>query len=69
MIGHYQSPQLFPRRIDTHGNLLPLAGDGELLPLNDQSWPPDLDRVPAKAYPETIYFTLAVPRKGARKAG
>lgn len=53
IIGSYQSPQLY-RRFDA---------DGNWLPLNDQSWPPDLDRVPAEAEPETIYFTLAVPRK------
>ncbi len=53
VIGSYESPQLY-RRYDDEGNWLPL---------NDQSWPPDLDRVPAEAEPETIYFTLAVPRK------
>lgn len=53
VIGSYQSPQLYERYDE----------DGNWLPLNDQSWPRDIDRVPAKAVPETIYFTLAVPRK------
>lgn len=30
---------------------------------NDQSWPPDLDRVPVKARSETVHFWLSVPRK------
>ena len=62
VIGRYQSPQLFPRR-EKDGQLQPIDGDGVLLPLNRQSWPQDLDRVKAPAYPETVYFTLAVPRK------
>lgn len=53
VIGSYQSPQLFARE-DASG--VPLG-------LNDQSWPADLERVPAKAHAETVYFTLAVPRK------
>lgn len=53
VIGSYQSPQLFPRT-DSAGNPLPLY---------DQAWPADLDRVPAPARAETVYFTLAVPRK------
>lgn len=63
IIGEYTSPQLFPRRKDASGKLQPLSGNGALLPLNDQSWPPDLDRVAAPAYPEKVYVTLAVPRK------
>jgi hypothetical protein len=53
VIGSYESPQLFARN-DAQGN--PLG-------LNDQSWPKDLDRTPAMARSETVYFTLAVPRK------
>lgn len=52
-IGSYKSPQLYKRR-DAQGNFLPL---------NDQSWPQDLDRLAAEAEPETVYFTVAVPRK------
>lgn len=53
VVGHFPSPQLFPRE----------AADGTPLPGNDQSWPPDLDRVPATARSEEVYFTLAVPRR------
>ncbi len=61
VIGTYRSPQLFPRT-DASGNFLPL---------NEQAWPEDLERVPAAARSETIYFTLAVPRKevSARRDG
>jgi hypothetical protein len=59
VIGSYESPQLFPRT-DANGN--PLS-------LNEQTWPPDLDRVPAPTRPETIYFTLAVPRKEVSARG
>ena len=61
VIGTYESPQLFPR----------YDAQGQFLPLNDQVWPPNLDRVPAPARSETVYFTLAVPRKeiSARGAG
>lgn len=34
-----------------------------ILPLNDQSWPKDLDRTPAQAREETVYFWMTVPRK------
>ena len=53
IIGSYESPQLFPRYDD----------QGNFLHLNDQSWPADLDRVPAPARSETVYFTISVPRK------
>lgn len=53
IVGRYESPQLFPRR----------DAQGHLLPLNDQSWPPDLDSVAAPARSETVYVTFAVPRK------
>jgi len=59
VIGSYQSPQLYER----------YDADGNWLALNDQSWPPDLDRVPAKAVPETVYFTLAVPKKEVSARG
>lgn len=61
VIGTYRSPQLFPRT-DEQGNFLNL---------NLQAWPPDLDRLPAPAREEVVYFTLAVPRKevSARKDG
>lgn len=59
VIGSYQSPQLYKRYDE----------DGNWLPLNDQVWPPDLDRVPAEAVPETVYFTLAVPKKEVSARG
>lgn len=52
VVGSIRSPQLFPR----------FADDGSIIPYNDQSWPPDLDRVAAPDRSETLYFTLAVPR-------
>ncbi len=61
VVGSYRSPQLFQRT----------DGSGRPLGYNDQSWPPDLDRVPVDARAETVYFTLAVPRPevSARGAG
>lgn len=59
VIGTYRSPQLFPRT----------NAAGNFLPLNEQVWPPDLDRVPAPARSETVYFTLAVPRKEVSARG
>ncbi|MBW2526779.1 MAG: hypothetical protein JRI23_21530 [Deltaproteobacteria bacterium] len=53
VIGRFESPQLFARADEA----------GQPLPLNLQSWPPDLDRVAAPARSESVYFTLAVPRK------
>ena len=53
LIGSFESPQLY-RRTDDRGR--PLR-------MNDQSWPADLDRVPAPVYSETVYFTIVVPRK------
>jgi len=52
-IGSFTSPQLFMRT----------DKDGNTLGLNDQSWPPDLDRTVAPARKETVYFWLVVPRK------
>lgn len=53
MVGSFMAPQLYFRE-DEEGN--PIR-------MNDQSWPPDLDRVAAPAKPEQVYFTLVVPRK------
>jgi hypothetical protein len=59
VIGAFDSPQLFDR-FDEEGNLLPW---------NDQSWPPDLDRVAAEPRTERIYFWLAMPRREASARG
>ncbi|MBM4292999.1 MAG: hypothetical protein FJ138_17580 [Deltaproteobacteria bacterium] len=53
------APQLFLRE----------DAEGEPLRMNDQSWPPDLDRVAAPARAERMYFTLVVPRKEASARG
>jgi hypothetical protein len=53
VIGSYMAPQLYDR-VDAAGNPLPK---------NDQSWPADLHRVPAKARAERVYFTLVMPRR------
>ena len=53
VVGSFESPQLFERN-DAEGN--PLG-------YNDQSWPPDLDRVPVDARRETVHFWLTVPRE------
>jgi hypothetical protein len=53
VLGTFTSPQLFMRQ----------DAQGKPLGLNDQSWPPDLDRVPAAARAETVVFHLVVPRK------
>ncbi|MBL4636404.1 MAG: hypothetical protein JKY56_21260 [Kofleriaceae bacterium] len=53
VIGSFDSPQL-RKRFDK---------DGNFLDLNLQSWPEDLDRVPAEVTLEKVYFTLMVPRK------
>lgn len=52
VVGSFESPQLFER----------YDANGDFLPLDAQSWPPDLDRRPAKARAETVYFWLTVPR-------
>lgn len=52
-VGRYQSPQLFMRE----------DADGNALPFNDQSWPPDLDMVPAPTRSEDVHFMVAVPRR------
>jgi hypothetical protein len=51
--GSFVSPQLMPR----------FDAEGTPLPLHDQVWPQDLASAPAPAYPEDVYYTLAVPRK------
>ena len=60
-IGSYISPQLFPRE----------DGMGNQLSLNEQVWPADLANKSAPAREETVYFSLAVPRKevSVRKEG
>jgi hypothetical protein len=61
VIGSFEAPQLFFREDE----------NGDKIPMNDQSWPADLHRVPAPARGEQIYFTLVVPRKevSVRKDG
>lgn len=53
VMGSYESPQLFMREDE----------NGEPLNLELQSWPQDLDRVPAPTRSETIYYWLVMPRK------
>ncbi len=55
----FESPQLFERT----------DADGNPLPLDAQSWPPDLDRVAAKARRETVHVLMAVPRKEVSARG
>lgn len=59
VVGSYESPQLFPRA----------DKNGKTLGLNDQSWPKDVDKTAAEARSETVYFTLAVPRKEVSARG
>lgn len=59
VIGYFESPQLFEREDE----------NGEWIGFNDQSWPPDLDRVPAKARSERVYFHLTVPRREVSARG
>ena len=51
-MGWYESPQLFQR-----------GPDGEWIPYDEQSWPPDLDITPVEARSEKVHFTVTVPRK------
>lgn len=53
VIGSFESPQLFERA----------DPDGNLLPLDAQSWPQNLAREKAPARSETVYFWLTIPRK------
>lgn len=59
VVGSYESPQLFERK----------DADGNWLPFDEQSWPQDLYRVPAKARSEKVYFTMTVPRKEVSARG
>ena len=61
VMGSFRSPQLFWREDPA----------GEPLPLDAQSWPPDLHRNVAPARAETVHFWLTVPREevSARGAG
>ena len=59
VIGSFDSPQLFPREDE----------NGDWLPFNDQSWPPDLHAKPAPTRPERVYFYLSVPRKEVSARG
>jgi hypothetical protein len=59
IIARYESPQLFPR-VDAQGSALPLY---------EQAWPPDLSLKPAAARSETVYVTIAVPRKEVSARG
>jgi hypothetical protein len=61
VMGWYDSPQLFDREDE----------DGNVLPLDLQSWPQDLTEKPAKTRSEKVYFWLVVPRKevSARQNG
>lgn len=52
VVGWFESPQLFEREDE----------DGAWLGYNEQVWPADLHRVPAKARSERVYFWLSVPR-------
>ncbi|MCA9538600.1 MAG: hypothetical protein KC620_06910 [Myxococcales bacterium] len=60
LMGSFDAPQLFFREDPE---------TGEPLRKNDQSWPQDLDRVPAPTRSERIYFTLVVPRKEVSARG
>lgn len=53
VMGEFTAPQLFAR----------FDENGERLGLNQQSWPTDLDRLPAETRGETIQFWLVMPRK------
>lgn len=59
VIGYYESPQLFERE----------GEDGQWLPFDAQSWPQDLDRIPAPTRSERVYFHLTVPRREVSDRG
>ncbi|MSP92424.1 MAG: hypothetical protein EXR79_11605 [Myxococcales bacterium] len=58
-VASYDSPQFFDR----------VGKDGRWLGLNDQSWPPDLDKVAVPARKEKVTFWMTVPRKEATANG
>ncbi len=55
VVGTYNTPMLFGRT----------GADGDVLGYNDQSWPADMERVPATAEAEAVTFWMSVPRKDA----
>jgi len=59
VVGSFMSPQLYTARDE----------DGNWLPLNEQRWPKDLDRLAAPVRQERIYFNLSVPRKEVSARG
>ena len=59
VMGSFTSPQLFER----------FDEDGNMLPLDFQSWPQDLDRVAADTRPEEVFFWLVMPRKEVSARG
>lgn len=59
VMGQFESPQLFMREDE----------NGEPLNLELQSWPQDLDRVPAPLRSETVYYWLVMPRKEVSARG
>jgi hypothetical protein len=59
VIGSFVAPQLLRTR----------DAAGEPLDLHYRSWPEDLDRVPATAEGEKVYFWLTVPRKEVSARG
>ncbi len=73
VMGWYESPQLWERFVtDADGNVVvDENGVAVQRPLDEQSWPEDLDRVPADVRGERVYFWLTIPRKevSARKDG
>ena len=65
VMGWYESPQLWERfERDAEGNVVKdERGLPVQRPLDEQSWPQDLDRVAAPARAEKVYFWLTIPRK------
>ena len=65
VIGSFQSPQLYRRTPEG----IEQSDVKNWLTFNEQSWPPDLDRVPAEATPEQIWFWLMMPAPEVRAPG
>ena len=59
VVGTFESPQMFPRE----------GADGNMLPLDQQVWPYDIDTKAAPARSEKITFWLTVPRKEVSARG